>query len=511
MKALDVENKVKEIEELAGILKEFRQKGKTIVQCHGVFDLIHPGHIRHFEAAKREGDMLIVTITQDQYVNKGPGRPVFNQRLRAESVAALQAVDFVAINHWPSAVEAIKLLKPHVYVKGGEYAAPESDVTGMITHEEEAVKTAGGRIHFTNEITYSSTELLNTHFDVYPDDAQAFLKSFRQRYSAGDVIKKLDALRRLKVLLIGETIIDEYHYCQAMGKSPKELLVTTKYLRDEVFAGGILACANHVAGFCKDVHLVTCLGSKNSHEEFVRSHLKPNVTTQFFHRDDASTIVKRRYVDHAFLSKMFEVCFMDDSAVPAHIERDMCVYLKSVLRDYDLVLVADYGHGLLGTEAIKLVCAGARFLAVNTQTNSANAGYNLITKYPRADFICIDEPEMRLACHDRVSDLRELIASTASRLNSQRTVVTRGHLGSMAYAVESGFFEVPVFSSKIVDRVGAGDAYLSVAAPCVAGGMPMDLVGFIGNAVGALAVRIVGNRSAVEPVPLYKFITALLK
>ncbi|MBM4125318.1 MAG: adenylyltransferase/cytidyltransferase family protein [Nitrospira sp.] len=511
MKAVDVINKVKDLNELAETLKGVRQSGKTVVHCHGVFDLIHPGHIRHFEAAKREGDVLVVTITQDQFVNKGPGRPVFNQRLRAESVAALQWVDFVAINRWPSAVEAITLLKPSVYVKGGEYAAPENDVTGMIVQEEEAVTAGGGRMHFTNEITFSSTELLNTHFDVYPDDAQAFLKGFRQRYSAGAVIKQLDRLRKLKVLVIGETIIDEYHYCQAMGKSPKELLVTTKYLREEVFAGGVLACANHVAGFCEDVHLVTCLGSKNSHEEFVRTHLKPNVTAQLFHRDDSSTIVKRRYVDHAFLSKMFEVCFLDDSAVPSHIERDLCAYLKSVLGEYDVVLVADYGHGLLGADTIGQLCAGARFLAVNTQTNSANAGYNLITKYPRADFLCIDEPEMRLACHDRVNDLRKLMTRTAAQLHSRRAVVTRGHLGCMSYSAEEGFFEIPVFSSKIVDRVGAGDAYLSVAAPCVASGMPMDLVGFVGNAVGALAVRIVGNRSAVEPVPLYKFITALLK
>jgi len=118
---------------------------------------------------------------------------------------------------------------------------------------------------------------------------------------------------------------------------------------------------------------------------------------------------------------------------------------------------------------------------------------------------------MRLACHDRMSDLRELITGTARELGCRWTAVTRGHLGSLTYAVNEGFCEVPVFSRQIVDRVGAGDAYLSMAAPCVAARMPMDLVGFLGNAVGALAVRIVGNRSAVEPVPLYKFITALLK
>lgn len=508
---MDLTNKVKRLEELAETLTSLRLKGRKIVHCHGVFDLLHPGHIRHFEAAKREGDVLVVTITQDEYVNKGPGRPVFNQRLRAESVAALQWVDFVAINRWPSAAEAITLLKPHVYVKGSDYSAPETDITGNISHEEEAVTAVGGRLHFTNEITFSSTELLNNHFDVYPEAAQMFLKDFRQRYSDDAVIKQLEGLRKLKVLVIGETIIDEYHYCQAMGKSPKEFVVTTKYLREEAFAGGVLACVNHVAGFCEDVHLVTCLGSNHSREEFIRAHLKSNVTAQFFHRDDASTIIKRRYVDPVFLAKMFEVCFLDDSDIPTHIEEDVCRYLGGIIGNYDLVLVADYGHGLMKPGIVNLLCKRARFLAVNTQTNSANTGYNLITKYPRVDFICIDEPEIRLACHDRASDLRELIKNVACKLESRRTAVTRGPRGSMTYAVEEGFSETPVFSSKIVDRVGAGDAYLSIAAPCVAAGMPMDLVGFIGNAVGALAVRIVCNRSAVEPVPLYKFITALLK
>lgn len=508
---MTVAHKVKPLKELADILAKLRRQGRTIVQCHGVFDLIHPGHIRHFEAAKCEGDVLVVTLTEDKHVNKGPGRPVFNQRLRAESVAALAAVDYVAINHSPNAVETIQLLKPHVYVKGSEYASPEQDLTGMITEEEEAVKEAGGRIHFTNDITFSSTELLNTYFDVYPEDAQVFLREFRTRHSDREVIKQFDALRKMNVLVIGEAIIDEYHYCKAMGKSSKELLVTTKYLHEESFAGGILACANHVAGFCENVHLVTCLGSKNSHEEFIHSHLKPNITTRFFHRDDSSTIVKRRYVDQAFLSKMFEVCFLDESALPAHIERDLCAYLKSILRNYDLVLVVDYGHGFFGQKTIHVLCENSRFLALNTQTNSANAGYNLVTKYSHADYVCIDEPEMRLACHDRVSDLRILIKQIAGKLGSKRTAITRGHLGSLTHEGDDRFFDTPVFSSKVVDRIGAGDAYLSITAPCVAADIPMDLVGFIGNAVGALAVRIVGNRSAVEPVPLYKFITALLK
>jgi bifunctional ADP-heptose synthase (sugar kinase/adenylyltransferase) len=259
------------------------------------------------------------------------------------------------------------------------------------------------------------------------------------------------------------------------------------------------------------VHLVTYLGQENSREDFVREHLRANVTPTFFVRPGASTIVKRRYVWEPFLTKMFEIQFMDDMDLQVEVEDHMLAYLNRALHRYDLVLVADYGHGMIGPRLVTALCEKAQFLAVNAQTNSANMSFNPITKYPRADYVCIDEPEIRLAFHDRRSTVPELASKGMAVLSAQALVVTRGHLGSLALAGNGEVWDIPVFSRDIVDRVGAGDAYLSVTAPCVAAGVPIDMVGFIGNAVGALAVQIVGNRSPVEPVPLYKFITALLK
>ena len=201
--------KIKTLDELAAALERERAQGRRVVLCHGVFDLLHPGHIRHLEAARRHGDLLVVTITPDRFVNKGPGRPVFNQRLRAESVAALASVDHVAITESPTAVEAIRRFSPAVYVKGSEYADAAADLTGMIDDERVAVEAGGGRVYFTNEITFSSSSLLNVHFDVYPEEAQAFLREFRERYSADAVIGALKRLRDIKVLVIGDAIIDE--------------------------------------------------------------------------------------------------------------------------------------------------------------------------------------------------------------------------------------------------------------------------------------------------------------
>jgi len=157
------ENKILGLEELADNVRALKLEGKKLVHCHGCFDLMHPGHIKYFQAAKKMGDVLIVTVTPDRYVDKGSSRPVFNESLRAESIAALECVDYVAINKWATAEETLKLLKPNIYVKGQEFQNLE-DKTGKIQKEYDVVKEIGAEIRFTHEIVFSSTQLLNQYF-----------------------------------------------------------------------------------------------------------------------------------------------------------------------------------------------------------------------------------------------------------------------------------------------------------------------------------------------------------
>lgn len=507
----DIYGKIKGFDELEGIVRRLKAQGETVVHCHGVFDLLHPGHLHHLRAAREFGDVLMVTVTPDEYVNKGPGRPVFNQRLREESLAALESVDYVAVNPYPTAVETIKRVKPDVYVKGSDYAKREHDITGKIYEEEQAILSVGGRMEFTNDITFSSTRLLNNYFAVFSEEAEAFLRDFRSRYTADRIIELLKSFTGLKVLVVGDAIIDEYHYAEAIGKPSKSACISARFLRAENYAGGALSIANHIAGFCNDVHLVTCLGRQDTREDFIVRNLKPNVTTQFFYRSDAPTVVKRRFVNPFQLTKMFEVCFINDEDLEEGIEHDVCTYLQSIVEDCDLVIAADFGHGFIGPQIVEVLCEEARFLAVNAQANSANLGFNVITKYPHADYVCIDEVEMRLAQHSKHGVLKGLTRDITHRLGCQTVSVTLGAKGSLVHEAGNGFCEVPVFSDGVVDTVGAGDAYLSITALCAAAGESNEMIGFVGNAVGAMAVRIVGNKEFIEPVPLYKFITTLLK
>lgn len=505
-----IKSKIKALSELAEIVSTYKSHNKSVVHCHGVFDLVHPGHIRHLEAAKLEGDVLVVTVTPDEFVNKGPGRPVFNQRLRAESLAALECVDYVAVNEWPTAVETIRLLRPNVYVKGSEYAQRENDLTGKIYDEERAVKDVGGRIRFTEDVTFSSTHLLNSYFDALPPEVESYLRGFRETYTPDEVIRQLDSLRKLKVLVVGDTIIDEYHFCRPYGMASKSSSIAAQFLEAEAYAGGVLAVANHIAGFCDNVHLVTCLGEHDSKEGFIREHLKRNVSAQFFSRPDASTVIKRRYVQRYLTTKLFEIAFFNDHPLPSHVDQAFSRYLDSAVGDFDVVVVTDFGHGLMSPASIEVLSTQSRYLAVNTQLNSVNQGYNVITKFPHADYICIDEEETRLACRDRYGGLESLVQHVTQQLDCRLITVTRGHRGSLTYKATKGFSSTPVFSREVVDTIGAGDAYLAITSLCACADFPPELIGFIGNAVGALAVRIVGNKQSVEPVPLFRYIKTLL-
>jgi bifunctional ADP-heptose synthase (sugar kinase/adenylyltransferase) len=344
-----------------------------------------------------------------------------------------------------------------------------------------------------------------------PEATRRFLDGFKTRHSIEVVLEALAALRPLKVLVIGEAIVDEYSYCTPIGKAPKDPIISTKHVRLERHAGGALACANHVAGLCDEVHLVTCLGGDDPQEAFVRERLRANVVPRFFVRDGAPTITKRRYVsDAAPPLKMFEVAVMDDTPLPADLEAQMLVHLDQTLPAYDVVIAADYGHGLLGPRSVRTLAERARFLAVNTQANPGNLGFNVVTKYPRAGYVCIGELEARLAMRDRWSPVTELVAAVRDVLKCPAISMTRGHEGVLASGADELCWEIPPLSREVVDRMGAGDAYLAITSPCVAAGIPMDVVGLLGSAAAALALRTVGNRSFIEPAAVQCFVAELL-
>lgn len=505
-------DKIKDLDEVGEIARAARERGVTVVMAHGVFDLLHMGHVRHLEEARGFGDMLIVSLTPDRFVNKGPGRPVFGEMMRAEMLAALANVDFVAINRDATAEPAIEAIQPDVYVKGPDYVEASLDVTGKIVDERRAVERYGGRIAFTDDVTFSSSTLINRYFSPFEPHVRDFVDAMREDNEEQPLLELIEKVAGMRVLVVGDSIIDEYRYVTPMGRAPKENLVATLYQSAEIFAGGVFATANHVAGICRQVDVLTVLGAKDSYRTLAQQRAKPNVTLHVLERGDAPTTRKCRYVDANSMRKLFETYYMNDAPVAPKTEKKLNELIRKTAADYDLVIVNDFGHGMIKPSTVEALAESARFMAVNTQTNSANFGFNLITKYARPDYVCIDALEARLATGDKHGSIEHLMShSLVPRLPGSKIVVTQGGDGCLAYAKDEQIVHVPALADKVIDTIGAGDAYLAITSPLVAAGGRMRQVAFLGNIAGALKVGIVGHRQSIDKVSIVKAVIAMLK
>lgn len=501
--------KVKTFKEAEEILDELRSKGQKIVQCHGVFDLLHPGHIRHLKEAKNYGDKLVVTVTPDKFVNKGPGRPFFNEKLRLETLASLSCIDYVILNDSPDAVEAIRRIKPKIYVKGQEYENASKDITGKISSERKAVLDVGGEILYTNDIVFSSSSLINRYMDPYTQEVASFLENFKKKFFIEQILEKVEALSNLKVLIIGDSIIDEYQFVDPLGLSGKGLHMVATCLSKEVFLGGSLIIANNIAQFSNNVTLLSSVGDNF---EDVRHFLSKKVNANLFHQKE-KTLTKKRYIikEGDVLTKLFETYSSNKPLLSKEETNKIINFLYNCSNKYDLILVADFGNGFTNPEIIEAISKVEGFLAVNSQINSGNRGFNVITQYVHADYISVNEPELRLAAHDRYSTLGDLASDIGYILQCPNIAVTRGVNGVFCFSTKQKSFSIPALTTHSIDRIGAGDSFLAISSLCMAKGYDFELAAFLGSVAAAMSIQVVGNKEAINKVQLCKFLTRLLK
>jgi len=429
--------------------------GKPVVLAHGCFDVLHPGHIGYLREAKAKGDVLVVSVTADEYVNKGPGKPVFSQWQRMEQLAALDMVDYVVPSNAPTAAEVIEAVRPDLFVKGGDY-----DEQGIIQEEKDALASVGGRLAFTPYFPVPKEDLNGT-FHSYSEETWRWLEGFRRRHSADEILGSVDSIANLSILVVGESITDRYVIVNMLTKSPREHHLSVKKLRTEAYHGGSVAIQNHLAGFAKNVRLVC----------------------------QREPIVKERFVEEQEFRKLFSIQTLPDTLSIKLEGLDLLAHAA----EYSMVIAMDYGHGLFTPELRDGLQKQARFLAVNCQTNSANYGLNLATKWKRLDFICMDGPEQRLA-----------LANGWDIYSASNVLLTNGSKGC------NFGMDVPSFVTQLVDRVGAGDALFSLAAPLTCLGVDREVAAFVGSCAAAMQCATFGNEKPIDPKVLRKFIRRLV-
>lgn len=507
-------NKIVSQEEFKTTIRpKLKAEGKTIALCHGVFDLVHPGHIIHLEQAKEMADILVVSITAAQYVRKGPGRPYFDDEMRMKVLAALECVDYVMLSEGYTVDDIIESVEPDIYVKGQEYAKASDDITGKITEERALVEKHGGRLGFTSGQVFSSTKLINTAMSGLSDEVRHYMEDFKTRHDMKEIKGYADKIKKLKVLVVGDVIIDKYTYCGIQGMMSKDMGYSARLSHSEEYLGGSVAITRHLATFTDDVTLMSMIGNEEEMRLRLFDELADRIQLKLTYSSVFPTIVKHRYLTRNEKREEYKKIFAVNN-IPEDMRYEEEAYagfkekLRDKIADYDVVFLCDFGHGLIDGETIEIVQQNAKYLVLNCQTNSTNKGLNIITKYSRADVFTLDQQELKLAYPEYALDEQSALKKLSGHLSGAGWL-TRGSKG--AYQINDGVIqECPAFTLNVKDTIGAGDAFFATAGIFTAAGAPIEVGTFIGNIGGALGANIVGNKDAVEKVNVLKYASTLM-
>lgn len=487
-------------------IKSIRKKitNKKVVMCHGVFDLLHLGHILHFEQAKKMGDILIVSVTSDKYVKKGYGRPHFSISERIKSLTALSFVDYVIESDFPTAEHNIKKIKPNIYCKGSEYSKSSRDVTKNIIKEKQLIKKINAEIRFTSGKTFSSSTLINKYSQVFNEKQKLYLNKIKRKYSFSDIELYLKKISNLNLNVLGEIITDKYTYCEAVGTSGKDPFLVFEKKKDKQFQGGSLAIAKNLANFVKKINLISCYPNK-------KIILKnKNIQFDIIKSNKIKEIVKNRFVDINTNSKLFGIYSLGNQRLDNNFETKIIAKLKSSKKN-NFYIISDYGHNLITKKISNFISQKKYNYTLNAQINSSNRGFHGLFKYKYPEAVIINTSELRYEFKDKSSSLESLILKLKKKILPNSIVVTRGSQGAISYNSKEGFSYCPAFQQKIIDKVGAGDSLLALFSLFKFVGAPNDLSLFVSSISAAYQVSVINNETFLDKTSLLKQLQHILK
>tara|TARA_B110000208_G_scaffold2404_1_gene3176 strand:+ start:928 stop:2448 length:1521 start_codon:yes stop_codon:yes gene_type:complete len=487
-----MQNKIYNVNDLIAKISLLRKKNLKVGLCHGLFDLVHPGHLYHLNEAKKLCDILIVTITADKFVKKNLKSPLFNQNLRAFFLSNLQMVDFVAISENNSSTNIIKKLKPNYYFKGKEYK--QSDSIGNLKKELLTCKKNKVNVKFIGNRIFSSSNLISKSF--YPINDKSLLHNVN---NLTDEEKNLDKLflktKNLKILLIGEMIFDKYTFINTHGLSPKSSTISGSIKESILMEGGILSSRKFLKQFTDKV---TCLSivNENVKKDKEKFQILKKIN-KIIYSKNFPTITKERILQSEKNSddqkKLLTLNHFTNKDISTNDENKILNFLKKNIHKFDTVMVQDFGHGLINKKIANFISKKSKFLSLNVQTNSMNYGFNIIDqKFIKTDLFSLDKKELQLFSKQNDIDFSKKLSDLKKKMKSKIGFLTIGDNFTLINGYKKNI-KIPALETKVVDSVGAGDTFHSFATLLSSVTKNDFLITFLSQIAGSLAVRILGN------------------
>lgn len=485
-------------------IENLKKKQKTIGLCHGVFDILHSGHINHFLEAKKNCDFLIVSITPSQYVKKGIGRPFYGDDERLKAILNLKSVDFAFINLWETAENTILKLRPNFYFKGNDYINQQNDITKNLKKEISAITKVKGKFIITQSKLNSSSSLFNEKYDL---NQKNFLKKVNNEIKDKYVFD-IDQFKNKKVLIIGESIIDQYIFTEAIAKSGKDPILVNKIKSKLKIAGGILSVANNISNFVKKVDLVTYLGEFESETRFVKKKLSKNIKLNYFIKKNSPTIIKTRYIDEYSNSKL--IGFYNINTDPISIDNEKYI-LKKIrnIKDYDTIIAIDYGHGLFTDRIIRTITKSKK-LCVNVQKNSFNSSFYRFDHFNKAFLISLQIGEFKFGLRQAGNIDNKLIEQFYNSNKYKFLSITHGKKGSQLYS-SNHLVDCPAFTNEVKDRIGAGDNYFALLSLFLTNTSLINFSILAASIAASLSIQNFANIYKQKPEILFNSLKSLLK
>ena len=495
LKKRDIENKMLSINDLIEHLKTKFPKVK-IGMCHGVFDVLHSGHIYHFRQAAALVDVLIVSITSDKFVNKGPDRPINTLKDRMATIAGIEYVDFVIESDFLSSENNINLIRPNLYFKGDDYRIHSDnkniDYAGNLDAEKAALSIYGGEIYLTSEPVRSSSAIINEMKD-YSSEERIIIEHVKSFFSNKSLTELIQELKEKRILLIGEVILDEYIFTESLGKSGKHPLVAERETGRKQFLGGIVPLINTFSFFLKPNNL-TVASVHGSEIIFENS----NFVNQIITDANYAEIKKTRYINDKTNTFLFEKYQMDDSYILKKNEDKLMNLLTKSVNDVDMLIALDFGHGLITSDMRSLMSKNYTNFALNVQKNAGNKGFSSIGKYSSASLIVLNGDEVELELKQKGVDKMKAAIEIHKIMSANIVVITDGSNGLIITNGKRAVHVPALYSGQIVDRTGAGDSVFAIISLFSLVLNDLEVLGYLGNIAGAINLNWFANEKSIN-------------